>query len=59
MEITGSGAGLQSQQNLVSLLPMLNQAATGECAQGASYWDVGVRDDTSPTTHGGGAHALR
>ena len=55
VEITGAGTGLQSQQNLVSLLPMLNQAATGECAAGASYWDVGVRDDTGPTNHSGGA----
>jgi hypothetical protein len=54
VEITGSGAGLQSQQNLISLLPMLNQAATGDCAAGANYWDVGVRDDSSPTNHGGG-----
>jgi hypothetical protein len=55
VEITGAGTGLQSQQNLVSLLPMLNQAATGDCAAGASYWDVGVRNDTSPTNHNGGA----
>jgi len=55
VEITGAGTGLQSQQNLVSLLPMLNQAATGDCANGASYWDVGVRNDTSPTNHNGGA----
>jgi hypothetical protein len=55
VEITGSGTGLQSQQNLVSLLPLLNQAVTGDCAAGASYWDVGVRDDTSSTNHNGGA----
>ena len=55
VEITGAGTGLQSQQNLVSLLPLLNQAITGDCAAGASYWDVGVRDDTSPTNHNGGA----
>ena len=55
VEITGSGTGLQSQQNLVSLLPLLDQAATGDCAPGASYWDIGFRDDTSPTNHGGGA----
>src|SRR5204862_123973 len=28
---------------------------TGQCAAGASYWDVGVRDDTGPTNHNGGA----
>ena len=55
VEITGAGTGLQSQQNLVSLLPMLNQAVTGDCANGASYWDVGVRNDTGPTNHNGGA----
>jgi hypothetical protein len=54
VEITGSGTGLQSQQNLVSLLPLLNQAVTGDCAPGASYWDIGVRDDASPTNHSGG-----
>jgi len=54
VEITGSGTGLQSQQNLVTLLPQLNQTVTGECAAGASYWDVGVRDDTGPTNHNGG-----
>ncbi len=55
VEMTGAGTGLQSQQNLISLLPMLNQAVTGDCANGASYWDVGVRNDTSPTNHNGGA----
>ncbi len=55
VEITGAGAGLQSQQNLVSLLPALNQAVTGDCAPGANYWDVGMRGDTSQTNHGGGS----
>lgn len=55
VEITGSGTGLQSQQNLVSLLPLLNQAATGDCAPTTNYWDIGFRGDTSPITHGGGA----
>jgi len=55
VEITGAGTGLQSQQNLVSLLPMLNQAATGECAAGASYWMSGrpVMTRARPTTSGG------
>jgi len=35
VEITGAGTGLQSQQNLVSLLPMLNQAGYRDCAAGA------------------------
>jgi hypothetical protein len=44
----------QSQQNLVGLFPALNQGTTGQCVDAAtfpSYWDVGVRGDTSPTNH--------
>jgi len=55
VEITGAGTGLQSQQNLVSLLPMLNQAATGDCRRGRQLLGFGVRNDTSPTNHNGGA----
>jgi hypothetical protein len=40
-----TGTGLQSQQNLIALVPLLNQTATGMCPAGASYWDVGVRTD--------------
>lgn len=50
---TVSGSN-QSQQNLVALFPALNQTATGQCVNQASfpnYWDVGVRGDTSPTNH--------
>ncbi len=50
-----TGGGLQSQQNLVALTPQLNQTSTGQCVNGANYWDVGVRDDSSPTNHSGGA----
>lgn len=42
---TPTGTGLQSQQNLVALTPALNQTATGGCAPGANYWDVGFRED--------------
>jgi len=45
------GAGNQSQQNLVALFPALNQSTTGACLNGANYWDVGVRGDTSMTNH--------
>ncbi|ADI28857.1 choice-of-anchor D domain-containing protein [Methylotenera versatilis] len=45
VDIVSPGTGLQSQQNLVALAPQLNQTATGECAQGASYWDFGLRTD--------------
>lgn len=54
IEITGFGSGLQNQQHLVTLMPMLNQAVTGDCASGANYWDVGVRGDTGPADHSGG-----
>ena len=48
------GGNLTSQQNLVALFPALNQSTTGQCVNQASfpsYWDVGVRGDTSPTNH--------
>jgi Bacterial Ig domain/Abnormal spindle-like microcephaly-assoc'd, ASPM-SPD-2-Hydin len=31
-----------------------NQPATGTCAAGASYWDIGVRGDTGPGNHSSG-----
>ena len=52
--ISGAGTGTLNQQNLVSLFPTLTQTATGQCAAGASYWDIGVRGDTGPTNHGSG-----
>src|SRR5258708_250305 len=55
VDIVGAGTGLQSQQNLIALTPLLDQQFTGACASGASFWDVGVRNDTGPTNHGGGA----
>jgi hypothetical protein len=66
VEISGAGTGLQSQQNLVSMVPMLNQTSTGFCAAAgvaadgttpmpANYWDVGVRDDVVPNDGAGGA----
>jgi hypothetical protein len=66
VEITGMGAGTQSQQNLVSLVPLLNQPTTGAClATGfasdgttpvtTNYWDVGVRGDHLPNDGAGGA----
>jgi hypothetical protein len=52
----GSGTGLQSQQNLVVLVPALNQTVTGQClttgTPGPSYWDIGVRGDSGPTNPG-------
>ena len=57
------GAGTTNQQHVVSLYnPTLpysgslgtaaaSQSATGACVAGTSYWDIGVRGDTGPTTH--------
>ena len=42
---TPTGTGLLSQQNLITLLPALNQKFTGDCPSGANYWDVGLRTD--------------
>jgi hypothetical protein len=55
VDIVGSGTGNQSQQNLIALTPLLNQAATGACSSvdastgvtlGASFYqDIGLRTD--------------
>jgi len=45
------GGGTLSQQHVVTLVPTLSQTATGQCASGASYWDIGVRGDTGPSNH--------
>jgi hypothetical protein len=55
VDIFKKGTGNQSQQNLITLTPALNQSFTGQCATGAYYWDVGIRTDdlasgTVPTT---------
>ncbi len=63
---TPNGTGLQSQQNIIALLPEFTQTATGQCidptglknSDGSAlqlYWDVGVRMDTLPNVNG---HAL-
>jgi hypothetical protein len=60
----------QYQQNVISLVPTLNQpqtgatatfgngrtitGGTGACVSGASYWDIGFRGDTGPTNHSSG-----
>jgi hypothetical protein len=50
------GAGTTNQQNVVTLRNAFttttapSQATTGACPA-ASYWDIGVRGDLSPTTH--------
>jgi hypothetical protein len=45
------GPGTLNQQHVVTLVPTLNQPATGRCVTGASYWDIGVRGDTGPGNH--------
>ncbi len=63
---TPNGTGLQSQQNIIALLPEFTQTATGQCTDPTGlknsdntplqlYWDVGVRMDTLPNVNG---HAL-
>ncbi|HZV54460.1 MAG TPA: choice-of-anchor Q domain-containing protein [Rhodocyclaceae bacterium] len=61
----------QNQQKVVTLVPSLNQTATGFCAttgtsNGApgsggavNYWDIGIRGDTSPTPNSGSGFVLQ
>ncbi len=49
-----TSSGLTGQQSSVSLIPTLNQTATGQCVTGAQYWDIGVRGDLSATSHNSG-----
>ncbi len=51
ISVGNPGAGNLSQQNLVSLLPTVTQSATGQCASGTNFWDIGIRGDTGPTDH--------
>ena len=48
------GPGTTNQQHVVTLVPTLNQTATGACVSGANYWDIGVRGDTGPGNHSSG-----
>ncbi len=53
--VTQPGAG--SQQSTVTLVPELNQPATGACVApptGTTYWDIGLRGDHGPTNHDSG-----
>ena len=58
------GTGTLNQQNVVALFnaaftstgpttgtPAASQTITGGCPAGVSYWDIGVRGDTTPTNH--------
>jgi len=51
------GGGSLNQQNVVALLPTVNQTSTGQCAPAypaAGYWDIGARGDTGPGNHNSG-----
>jgi hypothetical protein len=54
IHVGGRGQGTLSQQNIVVLVPELNQSKTGQCVDGASYWDIGVRGDTKAADHSSG-----
>ena len=54
IQVGGVGAGVLNQQNLVALVPQLNQASTGACPTASNYWDIGVRGDTGPANHSSG-----
>jgi hypothetical protein len=70
IDVGDLGTDQQNQQAVVTLVPSLNQTATGFCAltgtdNGApgsggavNYWDIGVRGDTSPTPNSGSGFAL-
>jgi hypothetical protein len=53
---TANGTGLQSNQNIVSLLPSFTQSYTGQCVTPPAgqelYWDLGVRMDLLPNQNG-------
>jgi hypothetical protein len=56
--VTEPATGSGTQQSVVTLVPALNQASTGECPappQGTNpFWDLGLRGDHGPTDHSSG-----
>ena len=70
VEVTNATDPLQAQQKIITVVPSLNQTYTGQVVtQGTyinapgsgaavSYWDLGVRGDTSPTPNSGSGFAL-
>jgi hypothetical protein len=66
ISVGGPAPGNENQNNIVTLLPSLNQTKTGDCGSpgtnyngtanttAANYWDIGVRGDTSTTNHASG-----
>jgi hypothetical protein len=50
--VGGPGSGFLDQQNLVTLVPQVNQQSVGQCfSSSPNFWDIGVRGDTGPATH--------
>ncbi len=70
VEVGDLGIDQQNQQAVVTLVPSLNQTATGFCAMtgtdngapgsggAVNYWDIGVRGDTSATPNSGSGFTL-
>jgi hypothetical protein len=54
IQVGNLGTGPLEQQNLVTIIPELNQAKSGDCPSGAQYWDIGVRGDKAPSNHSSG-----
>jgi hypothetical protein len=54
IQVGALGGGTTNQQNVVSLVPTLTQATTGQCLGGSSYWDLGARGDTGSGNHNSG-----
>ncbi|PYX89231.1 MAG: hypothetical protein DMG68_05805 [Acidobacteria bacterium] len=58
--VTGLGSGMQNMQNVVGLFnafsgtPAASQAKTGDCPNGSSYWEIGIRGDKGPANHNSG-----
>jgi hypothetical protein len=52
--ITVGGGALPT----IQLTPSMSQTTTGSCPSGASYWDIGVIGDTSPTPNSGSGLTL-
>jgi hypothetical protein len=58
------GSNTQNQQNVVALYDSFTttraatQAATGACPAGSSYWDIGVRGDTTQAPNSGSGFTL-
>ena len=71
IEVTAPAAPPLNQQSVATLVPSLNQTSTGICAavgtangaphsgDAVTYWDIGVRGDTSATPNSGSGYSLK